>query len=30
MDDMTRTSLQRRCFALDLKDDAVAIDSYKR
>ena len=27
---MTRTSLQRRCFALDLKDDAAAIDSYKR
>ena len=30
MDDVNRTSLQRRCFALDLKDDAAAIDSYKR
>ena len=26
---MTRKSLQRRCFALDLKDDAAAIESYK-
>ena len=26
---MTDTSLQRRCFALDLKDDAAAIESYK-
>jgi len=30
MDHVTRASLQRRCFALDLKDDAAAIDSYKR
>jgi L-rhamnose mutarotase len=30
MDHVTRTSLQRRCFALDLKDDPAAIDSYKR
>ena len=29
MDDVTDTSLQRRCFALDLKDDAAAIESYK-
>ena len=26
---MIRTPLQRRCFALDLKDDAAAIESYK-
>ena len=30
MDDVTPASLQRLCFALDLKDDAAAIDSYKR
>jgi len=29
MDDVTDTSLQRRCFALDLKDDAAAIENYK-
>jgi L-rhamnose mutarotase len=29
MDDVTQTSLQRSCFALDLKDDAAAIESYK-
>lgn len=29
MDDVTRQSPQRRCFALDLKDDAVVIESYK-
>jgi L-rhamnose mutarotase len=29
MDDMTSTALRRRCFALDLKDDAAAIESYK-
>jgi L-rhamnose mutarotase len=29
MDDVTRSSLQRSCFALDLKDDAAAIESYK-
>jgi len=29
MDDVTQTSLQRRCFALDLMDDAAAIESYK-
>jgi L-rhamnose mutarotase len=26
---MSRASLQRRCFALDLKDDPAAIESYK-
>ena len=26
---MTEASLQRRCFALDLKDDAAAIERYK-
>lgn len=26
---MTAPRLQRRCFALDLEDDAVAIESYK-
>ncbi len=26
---MTGTPLQRRCFALDLKDDAATIESYK-
>ena len=26
---MSRTSVQRRCFALDLMDDAAAIESYK-
>jgi len=26
---VTETSLQRRCFALDLKDDAAAIERYK-
>ena len=26
---MTRKALQRRCFALDLKDDAAKIESYK-
>lgn len=26
---MTATALQRRCFALDLKDDPAAIDSYR-
>jgi L-rhamnose mutarotase len=29
MDDVTRNAPQRRCFALDLKDDAAAIASYK-
>jgi L-rhamnose mutarotase len=29
MDDVSGASLQRRCFALDLKDDAAAIESYK-
>jgi L-rhamnose mutarotase len=29
MDHVSPATLQRRCFALDLKDDAVAIDSYK-
>jgi L-rhamnose mutarotase len=29
MDDVTPTVLQRRCFALDLKDEAAAIESYK-
>jgi L-rhamnose mutarotase len=29
MDDMTRASLQRSCFALDLKDDAATIERYK-
>jgi L-rhamnose mutarotase len=29
MDDVTQPPLQRRCFALDLKDDAGAIESYK-
>jgi L-rhamnose mutarotase len=29
MDDMNPAPVQRRCFALDLKDDAAAIDSYK-
>ena len=27
---MSHAPLQRRCFALDLKDDAAAIESYKR
>ena len=26
---MSPTALQRRCFALDLRDDAAAIESYK-
>jgi L-rhamnose mutarotase len=29
MDDVTSQSPQRRCFALDLKDDAVVIERYK-
>jgi L-rhamnose mutarotase len=29
MDHVTATPLQRRCFALDLKDDAAVIESYK-
>jgi L-rhamnose mutarotase len=29
MDDMTSSALHRRCFALDLKDDAAAIERYK-
>ena len=27
---MTATTLQRQCFALDLRNDAAAIESYKR
>jgi L-rhamnose mutarotase len=29
MDDVMGSSPQRRCFALDLRNDAVAIESYK-
>ena len=29
MDHVSPATLQRRCFALDLKDDAAVIDSYK-
>jgi len=29
MDDVTRAPLQRRCFALDLKDDPEVIEKYK-
>jgi L-rhamnose mutarotase len=29
MDDVIRPPLQRRCFALDLKDDAAVIERYK-
>jgi L-rhamnose mutarotase len=29
MDYVKQVALQRRCFALDLKDDAAAIESYK-
>jgi L-rhamnose mutarotase len=29
MDDVTGVTSQRQCFALDLKDDAAAIESYK-
>jgi L-rhamnose mutarotase len=30
VDDVTEKALQRQCFALDLKDDPAAIESYKR
>jgi L-rhamnose mutarotase len=29
MDDVTQSPLQRRCYALDLKDDAAMIESYR-
>jgi L-rhamnose mutarotase len=30
MDHVSRPSAQRRCFALDLKDDATVIEKYRR